>query len=82
MNIKALLSGLPEIIQYVVILGLIMVILYVCLKLTKLLGEKHGEKQTFDTPEAYDETVPDIFASTFLKKKNASNKNSDKDTEA
>ena len=69
MNIKALLSGMPEVIQYVIILGLIMVILYVCLKLTRILGEKHGEKQTFDDPEKYDETIPDVFASTFLKKK-------------
>ena len=69
MNIKALLSGMPEVIQYVLILGLIMVILYVCLKLTRVLGEKYGEKQTFDNPEAYDETIPDVFASTFLKKK-------------
>ena len=69
MNIKALLSGLPEVLQYIIIIALITLILYVCLKLTRLLGEKHGEKQTFDDPEAYDESIPDIFASTFLKKK-------------
>ena len=69
MNIKALLSGLPEVLQYIVIIALITLILYVCLKLTRLLGEKHGEKQTFDDPEAYDESIPDIFASTFLKQK-------------
>lgn len=68
-NIKALLGDLPAAIQYVVIIGLILVILYVCLLLTRLLGKGRGAQQRYDDPEAYEKTVPDLFASTFLKRK-------------
>ena len=69
MDLRSLLGGLPEVMQYVVVLGVVMVILYFCLTLTRLLGQKHGEKQTYDNPEEYEKTVPDLFASTLLKRK-------------
>jgi len=69
MNLRSLLGGLPEVIQYVVVLGLVMVILYVCLTLTRIFGQKYGKKQYYDNPEEYEKTVPDLFASTFLKRK-------------
>ncbi len=68
-NIKALLGDLPAAIQYVVIIGLILVILYVCLLLTRLIGKGRGAEQRYDDPEAYEKSVPDLFASTFLKRK-------------
>lgn len=69
MNLRSLLGGLPDVIQYVVVLGVVMLILYVCLTLTRILGQKHGEKQHYDNYEEYEKTVPDLFASTFLKRK-------------
>lgn len=69
MDLGSLLGGLPEVIQYVVVLGIVMVILYVCLTLTRIFGQKYGEKQCYDNPEEYEKTVPDLFASTFLKRK-------------
>jgi len=69
MNLKSLLSGLPEVVQYIAVLGVVMLILYVCLTLTRVLGQKFGPKVHYDDPEAYEKTVPDLFASTFLKRK-------------
>ena len=69
LDIKALLGDLPAAIQYVAIIGLIMLILYVCLMLTRLLGQGRGTQTHYDDPEAYEKTVPDLFASTFLKRK-------------
>ena len=69
MNLRSMLGGLPEVMQYVVVLGLVMAILYVCLTLTRIFGQKFGEKQTYDNPEEYEKNVPDLFASTFLKRK-------------
>lgn len=69
MNLRAMLSGLPDVMQYVVVLGIVMLILYVCLTITRILGQGHGEKQRYDNPEEYEKTVPDLFASTFLKRK-------------
>jgi len=69
MDIKALLGGLPEVIQYVAVLGIVMVILYVCLTLTRLLGAGRGQKVTYDNPEEYEKTVPDLFASTAFKRR-------------
>ena len=60
-NIKALLGDLPAAIQYVVIIGLILVILYVCLLLTRLIGKGRGAEQRYDDPEAYEKSVPDLF---------------------
>ena len=68
-DIKALLGDLPAAVQYVAVIGLIMLILYVCLMLTRLLGQGRGTQTHYDDPEAYEKTVPDLFASTFLKRK-------------
>ena len=69
MNLKALLSDLPPTIQYIAVIGLVMLILYVCLTLTRLFGAKRGEKYDYNDPEKADELVPDLFASTALKRK-------------
>ena len=69
MDLRKLLGDLPPTIQYIAVIGLVMLILYVCLTLTRIFGEKHGEKQHYDDPEAYDKTVPDLFASTAFKRK-------------
>ncbi len=69
MNFRSLLSGLPETIQYIAVLGLVMLILYVGLVLTRIIGQNHGQKQYYDNPEEYEKQVPDLFASTFLKRK-------------
>lgn len=68
MNIRALLQGVPEIFQYILVLGLVMLILYVCLTITRLLGQKFGKKQYYDNPEAYAKNVPDLFATTAFKR--------------
>lgn len=69
MNIKAWLSGLPETLQYVAVIGVVLVILYICLILTRLLGKKIGKKIYYDNPEEYEKNVPDLFASTAFKRK-------------
>lgn len=69
MDLKSLLNGLPDIIRYIAVLGIVMLILYVCLTLTRIFGSKYGEKQTYDNPEEYEKQVPDLFASTNLKRK-------------
>lgn len=68
-NLKSLLQGMPELLRYVVVLGLVMLILYFCLKLTSFLGRGRGKEEKYDDPEAYEKSVPDVFASTFLKRK-------------
>ena len=74
LRIKELLSGLPEIIQYIAVLGFVMLILYVCLTLTRLFGQGRGAQVQYDNPEEYEKSVPDLFASTFLKRKVKKNK--------
>lgn len=69
MDLRKLLGGLPEVVQYIAVLGVIMLILYICLTLTRVFGQKFGEKVTYDNPEEYEKSVPDLFASTFLKRK-------------
>ena len=69
MNLKELLSGLPATIQYIAVLGIVMLILYACLTITHLFGQGRGEQVKYDNPEEYEKSVPDIFASTFLKRK-------------
>ena len=68
MDLRSMLAGLPQVIQYVVVLGIVMIILYVCLIIARLFGEKYGEKQYYDNPSEYEKTVPDLFASTFMKR--------------
>ena len=69
LDFRSLLGDLPEVIQYIAVLGLVMLILYVCLTLTRILGQGRGKKISYDNPEEYEKTVPDLFASTFLKRK-------------
>lgn len=69
LHLKELLGGLPDAIQYVIVLGVVMLILYVCLTITRLFGQGRGEQVTYDDPEQYEKSVPDLFASTFLKRK-------------
>ena len=78
MDLKALLSDLPPTIQYIAVIGLVMLILYVCLTLTRLFGAKRGEKVDYNDPEVADKMVPDLFASTAFKHK----KKAEKDTDA
>ena len=81
MNLRSLLGGLPQIIQYVVVLGIVMLILYVCLTLTRIFGSRFGERQTYDSPEEYEKNVPDLCGSTFLKRKVKQNKEDETDTD-
>lgn len=69
LKIKELLTGLPEVVQYLAVLGIVMLILYVCLTITRLFGQGRGQQVKYDNPEEYEKTVPDLFASTFLKRK-------------
>jgi len=80
MNLKNWLVGLPDILQYVAVIGLVLVILYVCLTLTRLLGQNRGEKIRYDNPEEYEKTVPDIFASTAFKRKPKAEKDAEANT--
>ena len=69
MNLKELLLGLPSAVQYIAIIGLVMLILYVALTLTRILGSKFGKKVDYNDPEKADQIVPDLFASTAFKRK-------------
>lgn len=73
-KIKELLTGMPEAVQYLAVLGIVMLILYVCLTLTRLFGQGRGQQVKYDNPEEYEKSVPDLFASTFLKRKVKKNK--------
>ena len=77
MDLKALLSDLPPTIQYIAVIGLVMLILYVCLTLTRMIGAKRSEKVDYNDPEKADELVPDLFASTALKRKKKADKDAD-----
>lgn len=63
------LKDLPGAVQYVVVIGLVLVILYICLTVTRLFGKNRGEKVSYDNPEEYEKQVPDLFASTAFKRK-------------
>ena len=69
MKIKELLLGLPSTVQYIAVIGLVMLILYVALTLTRVLGSKFGQKVDYNDPEKADQIVPDLFASTAFKRK-------------
>ena len=69
MKLKELLLGLPSTVQYIAIIGLVMLILYVALTLTRILGSKFGKKVDYNDPEKADQIVPDLFASTAFKRK-------------
>lgn len=63
------LKELPAALQYMIIIALILIILYVCLTLTRLFGKNKGEQITYDNPEEYEKQVPDLFASTAFKRR-------------
>lgn len=69
-----LVKDLPAILQYMVVIAIVLVILYVCLLITRLIGKGRGEQITYDNPEEYEKQVPDLFASTAFKRKKKSEK--------
>ena len=64
-----LVRGLPPVLQYLAVIAIVLVILYVCLTLTRLIGKKRGEQVTYDNSEEYEKQVPDLFASTMFRRK-------------
>lgn len=70
-NLKAFLGNFPELIQYVIIIGLVLLIIYASLFFTRVLGKRldNGERVYYDDPEAYDKEIPDLFAATPSKRK-------------
>lgn len=65
LNLRSLIGGLPSVAQYVIVLALVMVLLYVALWLTRRIGSHfNSEKVTYDDPEKYADSVPDLFATT------------------
>ena len=71
LNLRALIGDFPAAIQYVIVLAIVMVILYVCLTLTRWIGSRSdSKKRTFDNPEEYADSVPDLFATTQFRRKN------------
>ena len=70
LNLRALIGDFPAAIQYVIVFGLVMVILYVSLTITRIIGSRTNSRQrTFDNPEEYADSVPDLFATTEFRKK-------------
>ena len=71
LNLRAMIGEFPAAIQYVIVLGIVMVILYVSLTLTRWIGSRsNSQKRTFDNPEEYADSVPDLFATTQFRRKN------------
>lgn len=58
-----LLDGLPATLQYMIIIALVLVVLYLSLLLTRRLGRNRGEQVTYDDPEAYEKQLPNLFSS-------------------
>ena len=82
LNLRAWIGDFPAAIQYVIVFGIVMVLLYVCLTLTRILGSRSdsSKKITFDNPEEYAESVPDLFATTeFRSKKKSAESEDNKD---
>ena len=72
LNLRAMIGDLPAAIQYVVVLGIVMVVLYVSLAITRAIGARSNSKvRTFDNPEEYADSVPDLFATTQFRRKNS-----------
>ena len=70
LNLRAWIGGFPAAIQYVIVFGIVMIVLYVSLTLTRWIGSRTNSKQrTFDNPEEYADSVPDLFATTQFRKK-------------
>ena len=72
-----LVRELPAILQYMVVIAVVLVILYACLMLTRLIGKNRGEQVTYDNPEEYEKQVPDLFASTMFRRKTKDKKEED-----
>ena len=66
LDLRSLLEGVPSILQYVIVLALVMALLYAALWLTRKIGAlfSNSEKITYDDPEKYADSVPDLFATT------------------
>ncbi len=64
-----LVKNLPAVLQYMVVIAIVLIILYVCLLITRAIGKGRGEQVTYDNPEEYEKQVPDLFASTAFKRK-------------
>lgn len=73
------LKGMPEVLQYVVVILVALAILYLCLLLTRLLGRNRGEGVSYNNPEEYEKQVPDLFGSTAFKRKPKQNSDDVKD---
>lgn len=72
LNLRAWIGGFPAAIQYVIVFGIVMIVLYVSLTLTRWIGSRSNSRQrTFDNPEEYADSVPDLFATTQFRKKNS-----------
>ena len=72
LNLRAWIGGFPAAIQYVIVFGIVMIVLYVSLTLTRWLGSRtDSKKHTFDNPEEYADSVPDLFATTQFRRKNS-----------
>ena len=71
LNLRAWIGDFPAAIQYVIVLFIVMIVLYVSLALTRWLGSRsNSKKRTFDNPEEYADSVPDLFATTEFRRKN------------
>ena len=77
-----LVRELPALLQYMVVIAIVLIILYACLMITRLIGKNRGEQVTYDNPEKYEKQVPDLFASTMFKRKVKDNKASDNEKES
>lgn len=65
-NVRVLLKGYPEIIQFVVVLGIVLVLVYLCLILTRWIGKKSGGPQVhYDDPVTYEKNMPKPFGGNF-----------------
>jgi len=67
--LKKYLGGLPDVVQYIVVIAMVLVILYLCLIVTRALGRGKGEFVHYDDNEENDKNVPDLFASTKFRRK-------------
>ncbi len=69
-DIKALFSGYPEIIQYVLVIGIVLILIYISLLITRVIGNKYGSSKVYyDDPIAYDKTIPALFGNKLLHRK-------------
>ena len=80
LNLRAMIGDFPAAIQYVIVLGIVMIVLYVSLTLTRWIGSRtNSKKRTFDNPEEYADSVPDLFATTEFRKNKAPKSEEKKD---